>query len=76
MEGAVNMIPVVGSISRSRRSLEGLFFGPFPLCRMPLDVIKLIFDLRCSNGEHVIVYRPSAVHSPTAASSGLNAPNH
>lgn len=25
MEGAVNMIPAVGSISRSRRSLEGFF---------------------------------------------------
>lgn len=75
------MIPVVGSISRRAYALSRAFFGPFPLCRMPLDVIKLIFDLRFSNGKHVIVYRPSAVHDhppppPPSADSGLNAPNH
>lgn len=49
--GERNTMPFVGSISRGAPpSLGGLVFaGPFRGGRMPLDVIKLIFDLRYPN---------------------------
>lgn len=77
--GVATWFPLLGLLAEEPTLSRGPFFGPFPLCRMPLDVIKLIFDLRFSNGKHVIVYRPSAVHDhppPPSADSGLNAPNH